>query len=119
MNIHCRISKPEIALRARLFVPGWQLQYLLKNSTWCVIAFDGDKAIGVMVYDMNDHRANVMAFVRSQYRRQGVGSRMFTLLKRNVYNTDFKAVEGVYGSRFFWRSKGIKCSKKFTDNFED
>ncbi len=75
-----------IALRARLYVSGWQLSQTLLDirdgdiytKDTFVLAYDGDTPIGLCVmHHRNSWGCPVSStFVRKSYRRRGIGTKM-------------------------------------------
>lgn len=121
MNITYKWSDPDIAIRARLFVPGWQLRGLLECSESCLIAFDGEMPVGVLAWDdsYNPKYPDVQTFVRKVYRNNGIASTMLAKYKKKYKPKIISVAEGVHGSRWFWRKNGIKCQNKVTWSYDN
>lgn len=95
-----------IALKAKLYVPGWALQPYLSwlrrrgERSWVDVtirlAFNGETPIGIGVRHI-DGPYNPMCFVRPQYRRKGIGSKLVEGFSFDEYE------EGIKGSDQFWR----------------
>ena len=121
MNITYKWSDTDIAIKARLFVPGWQLRWILKGTSKCLIAYDNNTPIGVLGWtdDYNPKYPEVQIFVRKSYRNNGIATAMLLKFKKKFKPTTISAAEGVLGSRWFWRKHGIKCQNKRTWSYHD
>ncbi len=107
----------DIVLKNRLYVSGWLMSGLMKklresssefSDVEIVLAFDEQIPVGVCVHyskeDFMRHKySRIQAFVRKQYRRNGIGSKMV----RRVKKTRPFAYHGVDGSDLFWHSVGV------------
>lgn len=106
-----------LALKNKLYVPGWSLQGNLvkinslekqkKNKTQIVLAFDGDKPVGIVLFNQSTRgRVFIMLFVRRAYRRKGVATNMIELWRRNYTCKKFVAFLGSEGSEAFLKKIG-------------
>ena len=99
----------DVALKARLYVSGWQLSgdlvRIRKGSVKAQVALAYDPSgdpVGVSVREGN--WLNV--FVRKSHRRNGVG----TLLVEALKNEHIRAGYGIVGSLSFWDKVGVEVS---------
>lgn len=108
------------ALRVRLYVPGWQLSFRLREikqsmssrKTSIGVAYVDGVPIGVCVSQQwhTPGVPTVTVFVRKKYRRLGIGTK---LIKRVVgAKTEFNYERGTDGSaEFFERFSGAEFSR--------
>lgn len=107
----------DIALRNRLFIPGWQLSHTLKSirsnkygwySQHTVnLHYEEGKPVGVIVMEAKKDKSfteslyinsDVQVFIRKEHRRKGIGTKL-------VQGLNKKAVRGhcgIDGSLDFW-----------------
>jgi hypothetical protein len=101
----------KIALKARLWVIGWQLQQNLRHYSEhppkngeIAIGYLDDLPVAVVIHD-NDQ---IMAFCRKALRGNKYASmclaKLNSKLLKNVYSE-----EGISGSKIFWHKNGICC----------
>lgn len=100
----------DVALKARLYVNGWQLSgELVKIRKGSVraqvaLAYDTDGVpVGVSVRGEGNW---LNVFVRKSHRKNGVG----TLLVEALKSEDVRAGYGIVGSLSFWNKVGVKVS---------
>jgi len=103
----------DLALKNRLFVPGWMLSEWLVNvrkdprvdfHNIAICQVDGI-TVGVSVVQDNDV---IWIFVKKSYRHQGIGRRLIKCLDRNL---PFSCIQGHYrgapGSVDFFKKVGV------------
>lgn len=107
----------DIAIRNKLFMPGWVLSSTLKSirNNWdnyyvnCVVNlhYEDEKPVGVVVMRMpvdksipecNGFKPEVQIFVKKQYRRKGIGTKLISSLNKKQINWEL----GIEGSLNFW-----------------
>jgi len=92
MRTEERLEKgAEIALKNRLYVPGWSMYSNLKESPYSVlklivIARVDNKAVGcgLITKEYRDEDDFCSVFVRRKYRRQGIGRAIYAQAKKSL-----------------------------------
>lgn len=80
-----------------------------------MIGYDGDKPISAMIIskyipqwvDREDQEKMVASYVKPEYRRLGIASKMFTFGTRRETQRNYVAGTGIYGSYNFFDALGI------------
>lgn len=97
----------DLCLKARLYVPGWDLNPTLKrmrdyltHSGMLAVGFENGQPVALCLFDGRMY----MAFCRKDRRRLGYGSKCFQLIGRQPAGW---AGEGVVGTLEFWKANGI------------
>ena len=80
-----------------------------------MIGYDGDKPISAMIIskyipqwvDREDQEKMVVSYVKPEYRRQGIASKMFKFGTRRETLRNYVAGTGIYGSSYFFRALDI------------
>lgn len=102
------------ALKARLFVPGWELSYELQTIKQAVdhgvykksltLAYIDDVPVGICLWIKWKSRApTLMTFVRKKHRRSGIGTK---LIKKAIGD----------GKKFRYEL-GLKTAREFFEQF--
>ena len=101
-----------IALQHRLYVIGWNLQIYLKKSSnggksFIVLAYENEIPIGIGHYYYENGLCNF--FVRKEYRRRGIGSKLVQEVKKNSDKDKLYAHFGISESKIFFEKMDIRC----------
>ena len=84
-KIHNVEKAADLALKNRLFVPGWQLGEILRNinrlKCEIALAFENETPIGICLKIYYEPENQLHVFVRKRCRKQGIGRRLISLLK--------------------------------------
>lgn len=100
-------QKAALALSNRLFVNSWTLR---EDLMWAVehpnqytikLEFVNKCPVGIALLDKRDGLVSI--FVRKEYRRKGLGTKLINKLKNNIK----KAGYGIVGSDKFFNKVGI------------
>lgn len=104
----------QIALTARLFVPGWQLSGVLGRmraspgaKDRITITFVGGEPISVATYD--ERTDQIMCFTRKSMRGNGYGTLAVQMLRVSAKSAYADA--GIYGSEQFWAALNIRVRR--------
>ena len=113
------IENAKIALKHRLFVPGWQMRELLLQAAGrkqplspmvVELLYRGDQpvAVGLSKYTLSENirvSCIVHVFVRKTHRRQGLGRQLVHQLTQTAHqhHCEVKCFNGVDGSEVFWQ----------------
>lgn len=97
----------DLCLKARLFVPGWDLNPTLAkmrdhgdSKSRIAVLFENQQPVALCLFNGD----MLMAFCRKDRRRRGYGSRCFDALGRPPHAW---AGEGVAGTMSFWAHNGV------------
>jgi GNAT superfamily N-acetyltransferase len=105
------VTAASIALKHRLFVPGWCLSGAMKcirkghniEDARMAIAYDSDTPVGVCLYEQT--AGLIQVFVRKSHRRRGIGRS----LVENFKNTKTYGIKGINKSPYFFQNVGVRC----------
>jgi GNAT superfamily N-acetyltransferase len=109
----------ELALRERLYHPGWQLENRLyealrapsKDETILLAEGTYDlMGICYLQYRPHDNKTTICFYVKEIYRRFGVGSTLYREARQRFPEADFVAELGSPGSRQFFEKNNISYS---------
>tara|TARA_R110000824_G_scaffold12226_3_gene53492 strand:- start:868 stop:1248 length:381 start_codon:yes stop_codon:yes gene_type:complete len=102
----------QIALSNRLFVPGWNLFWALKdivyikkhpNDKLILIAYNNDVPIGIAYVFTYSKKHYIQLFVRKAERRNGVGKALWNKAQITLnHKNDFRYHEGGQDSQKFF-----------------
>lgn len=111
-----------LCLKRRLYVRGWSLKSTLRwireaptkqAKTTLIVAFHKGIPIGLVCsegYKYSKNRVFVAYYVKSHYRRQGVGRKLTRELKRKLGSSKkLIATPGVVGSQTFLKRMKVFC----------
>lgn len=120
MNTENTIRNADIALKAKLFVSGWQLSKDLqkirnnKKSAFVDIYYVENNPVAVLVVEFSygistlygEKFLPIQIFVKKQYRRNGIGT---ALIKKNtIEGCSFKLSQGIQGISDFFKVNNLQ-----------
>lgn len=126
--------RAEIAIRHRLYLPGWQMKdhllHALENPElyYIELSYIDDMPVGATLGRHSLYKqcvdgktpetryrrptrckvVGLQSFVRKAHRRKGLATAMVQRIKSYSDNQRFVACEGIEGSDDFWRSQFVK-----------
>jgi [ribosomal protein S18]-alanine N-acetyltransferase len=125
-----RRDMPEILeIEALSFVSGWTeedfLRCLRQRNCIGMIAEQGEKVVGVMVYELHKNRLHLLNFaVHPNCRRRGVGSQMVAKLVNKLANhrrnrITLEVRETNLPAQLFFRSRGFRAVNVLRRHYDD
>lgn len=108
---------------------GWSedtlITMLMQPSCIGMVATDGDKVVGFMVYALHKGRLEILHLaVAKAFRHRGIGKQMVTKLLRGLARSRRAAVtlrvrETNLAAQLFFRSQGFRATKVLRGYYED
>lgn len=103
----------EIAINNNLYVISWQLKRELnriqKDGGKISLAYDGEKPVAVGVIWNCRGDECVAIYVKENYRRQKIGTKLVKQMRN--YNKNPKGKLGGIGSNLFWEKQNIEWER--------
>lgn len=95
------------ALKNKLYVPGWTLEEVYTEPhriKYISFFYNGKIPVGVFAhYNVEWHYCNIGTFVKEEYRRTGIGTKLLTGALMHINVSDIEWAKGEMGSEHFYQ----------------